>query len=92
MNEKPKKVLAIFDQKDSDVVDHLTVVLDFVELDGYYDMLAMGDDVTSPQGFFQSTSGQYSPKAKNKHLGTKINWEDLDDAHQKAVISYFSED
>ena len=105
MNKTPKKpwlVLAIFDKTEKDgyeyVIDHYTIVLRDKEPSGYYSMLGLGDDVTSPQGFSQFTSGMYfttredQRKDANLHLGKKIKWENLPIGHQQHIINRLKED
>ena len=81
-------VLAIFDNG-GETIDRYTVVLgtgQVSDTDYNRDMLALGDDVTSPQGFSQYTYGEFNPSKDNSHLGKEIRWEDLPETHQKHII------
>lgn len=92
---KPKEVLAIFRvEGDLGIIDLYTIVLDSKVYQDYYNMLALGENVTSPQGFSQFTGGTYyaSPvKDINKHLGIPIKWEDLPEGHRKHIVERLKE-
>jgi len=95
MNYIPQKVqeqiLGIFDNGGK-TIDRYTVVTKYKEGcdPNYRDMLALGGDVNSPQGFSNWTFGHYKPTIKNAHLGKRITWEDLPDTHKAHIIERLS--
>ncbi len=86
--KKPASIIALFDNRGT-TVDRYTIVFNWKQGPKYYDMLALGDDVTTPAGFSQWTSGVYLKE--NSHLGKEITWEDLSLTHQKHIIMRLKE-
>jgi len=95
---KPIEVLELFKWMRDDMsppVDLYTVVLDMTEAPHTYDMLCLGEDCTSPQGFSQFSTGLYyvchHAKHINDHLGTSMKWSELPKTHRKHIIDRLKE-
>lgn len=90
--KKPASILALFDDGGK-TVDRYTIVFNWKPAGNgekdQWDMLALGNDVTTPAGFSQWTSGVYLKD--NAHLGKEITWEDLSLIHQKHIIMRLQE-
>jgi len=82
----PPGIVAVYDN-DGETFDRYTVV--FVDKDaktGFHDMLGLSSNPTSPQGFSQWTSGQWTKGGTNAHLGKRIKFTDLPGNVQKHVF------
>lgn len=97
---KPKEVRDIFKCSETDVektpVDIYTIVLGYAGFERgkrVYDMLGLGEDVTSPLGFSQCTTIFYnkSKPEDNEHLGKRIRWDDLPETHREHIIMRLKE-
>ena len=81
-------IIAIFDNGGKSI-DRYTIVfatsLNADEGYDYHDMLALGDDVTSPQGFSQWCEGTYHLAGDNSHLGKQIDWSILPESHREHI-------
>jgi hypothetical protein len=97
---QPKEVIDIFKWVETDAerapADIYTIVFKHsgIGKQNENDMLGLGEDVTSPLGFSQCTTGTYSsssdPKA-NEHLGKRIRWDELPVAHRRHIIMRLKE-